>query len=237
MCAQDVNRTWLEPDGVTVKKTESGYWLWPYDSNTKDFIPTFQKFVPELDKVENVPLDYSNCETLYCAQPFMWPMAKSIKMTHWLPHNNTESSNSKTPVTLTTSVADGGDGSKIVSFSIDAPTQFSLVLSPGPKYQLGNWSLTTELPESGPVWKGRNTYFIYHGRGYQEQTINFSCHFDKISSDDSNDDNVIGTIQLSAFYLYGDALMTKEFRDMVARLPAWTYTMPWTAEVLIKDIQ
>lgn len=76
---KDVDRTWYNEDGVTVNKTEAGYWIWPYDSNTKDFLPILEKTVPELSSVETKKLNYENCENLYCAQPFTWPMEKSIK--------------------------------------------------------------------------------------------------------------------------------------------------------------
>jgi len=60
-------------------KVQSGYWFWPLDANTIDFMPQFAKTVAEIDSVEDEILNYESCETLYCAQPFIWPTTSRIK--------------------------------------------------------------------------------------------------------------------------------------------------------------
>lgn len=140
-------------------------------------------------------------------------------------------------MTLTTNVSrfSAEDSLQSISFAFDGPTQTSLVLSPGPNYKLINWTLTDTLPKSGIPWKGRDTYFIYFSRGMDLKEIRFSCTFELVSGSEAKNDTIV-TVLHSAFYLYGDDLMTKDFQDLVDRLPQWTYTMPWTAVLKIYDI-
>jgi len=235
----DVDRTWYNSNGETINRTEAGYWFWPYDSNMKDYFSTLEKSVPELSTIEKIDVDYDNCKDLYCAQPFTWPMVKSIKKTYWLPHTSDQSrlpDSMKTSVRMTYTVSgSANDRQRRVDFSLEGPTQFALVLSPGPSFKLTNWTLSKNIPTKVQSWKGRSSYFIYHGRGFEMQTIRFTCYFNHTELAPSQG-STIATVQYSAFYMYGDELMTDEFRDMVDRLPGWTYTMPWTSVMKMYEI-
>ncbi|ODN00400.1 Endoplasmic reticulum metallopeptidase 1 [Orchesella cincta] len=232
----NVDRTWYAADGETVNRTEAGYWFWPYDSNTKDFFPTFEKYAPELSAVQNVKVEYNDCDSLYCSQPFMWPMTGAIKTTHWLPLQEGLADSVKDPIQMSyTLTGSPGDAKRSINLEFAVTTQVVIILSPGLNYKLVNWTLMDTVPKSGKPWKGRNTYFIYHGRGMEEQPMKFSCDFEFLGGSDAPNSPLLN-IQYSAFHLHGDALMTSEFRDLVDRLPVWSYTMPWTAVMKMYEI-
>lgn len=150
-----------------------------------------------------------------------------------MPHKNSHLPESlKTNVTLSYNVT--GSTDKTVDFELEGPTQISLILSPGPSYELVNWTLTNGPPSKDGTWKDRDYYFIYHGRGAEKQTIKFSI--DLKLKGGSNVKTPLINVQYAGFYMYGDELMTDDFKDLVTRLPGWTYTMPWTSVVKMYKI-
>lgn len=136
---------------------------------------------------------------------------------------------------MTFNATDSTSFKRRVEFSFKGPSQKAIVLSTGPNYKLTSWTIADEVPSSGGKWKDRDTYFIFNGRGVGEQDIKVNCEFQQVGSNALNF-SLIANIQYSAFYLYGEHLMTPEFAKLVDKLPGWSYTMPWTAVMKMYEI-
>jgi len=222
----ELDRTWYGPDLVTPEpgKTEGGYWFWPLDSNTKDFMSNFMDTVEEMENVTDVDANSKICEDLYCAQPFLWPTSELIKKTHWIKREKGLPSNLKDRVRLRLTRNETSGSVRRMTFAFSGPTQLTIVLSPAPNYKLTNWSLSTGIPPSGVEWKGRPTYFIYQSRGsHITGDFEFTCEFTGSSSN-----GPVVDVLLGGFYLYAPNYMSQEFEEFTKLFPSWTNTMNWS---------
>ena len=74
---QDVDKIYYENDLTTVKKLESGYWLFNVDPNIKSLQSTFAETISEMNKIEDI--DVQGCNELNCGLPFYLPVKKLIQ--------------------------------------------------------------------------------------------------------------------------------------------------------------
>jgi hypothetical protein len=161
-------RTFHDVTGaITDEKT--GYWIVDMDINSPH---TVDKHVPEMAKAELVDQDCT--DYLYCGLPYLVPVLTMLWKTHWLPGPEPEL---RVPVTMNVIKKEPITDGTRVTVEVDGPTHIDVMISPVLGVELTEWSLNSKKPLAGPMWNGRNTYFIYYAYGLKRVPLRFSMDF------------------------------------------------------------
>jgi hypothetical protein len=165
---QHSKRTFHDVTGaITDEKT--GYWIVDMDINSPH---TVDKHVPEMAKAELVDQDCT--DYLYCGLPYLVPVLTMLWKTHWLPGPEPEL---RVPVTMNVIKKEPITDGTRVTVEVDGPTHIDVMISPVLGVELTEWSLNSKKPLAGPMWNGRNTYFIYYAYGLKRVPLRFSMDF------------------------------------------------------------
>ena len=231
-----MDRTWFDSDLSTVKKSESGFWFFDLDPHVKSSMPLFQESLPELKNL--VTYETDKCADLYCGLPYYFPVAKLIRRTQWLKKPTSLPQDLKGRVRMDL-IQDSFISQSVrrLTLSFIGPDHMTIVLAPGKSYELLRWSLTSDLPEGQVNFKGRRSYFIYHGRGIQFEK--FEVTLDLQRSSDAGADDSSGSaldINFSAFWLHGNEMQSEEMKEFIGAFPDWTYRLGWSAATNIYSI-
>lgn len=158
---------------------------------------TVDRYVPDMKNAQLVTKE--DCEdNLYCGLPYLVPVLTMIWKTHWLPGPRPTL---MTPVTMNVLNRTKINGGERLDFRIEGynmvtyfllyrnfmefyflgPSHMGVLISPVIGVEFDNWSLPTDGPLAGPVWNGRNTYFVYYAYGLEPKPFVFSIDF-KVST-------------------------------------------------------
>lgn len=119
----------------------------------------------------------------------------------------------------------------------------TVVLSPS-----SNWEATIKIQalsdnitverEGAKRWKGRKVYYIYHGRGYEEEPLIINIDLEQISGANDENNSLLEIQQSGLFLDMTPATATPEFTDFLNRFPSWTYTgMSWSSVMKMYRIE
>ncbi|CAL8109253.1 unnamed protein product [Orchesella dallaii] len=225
----EVDRTFYDRDLSTVKHTDAGFWLFNIDPNIANFMPEFTDKIPELRNPRE--LDAMTCKELYCGLPYFFPVRKLLRRTHWIPKSNGLSQEHKGRVRMeVTQDTYVSPAVRRVTLSFAGPDHFTVNLSPGKNFDLIKWSLTDEVPPAtGHIQDNRPNYFVFHSRGIEFEMLDITMDFEKKPGKDNNQKDVLVDINFASFYLFGDNMKSEEMKDMLRKLPSWTYSLGWSA--------
>ncbi|ODM91515.1 Endoplasmic reticulum metallopeptidase 1 [Orchesella cincta] len=233
----EVDRTFYDRDLTTVRHTDAGFWLFNIDPNIANFLPEFTDKIPELRNPRE--LDAMACKELYCGLPYYFPVGKLLRRTHWIPKSNGLSQELKGRVRMEiTHDTFVSPTVRRVTLSFAAPDHCTINLSPGKNYKLIKWSLADGQvpPETGTFRDDRPTYFIFHSRGIEFELLEITMDFEKKSEADNNQKDVLVDINFASFYLFGDNMKSEDMKNMLRKVPSWTYSLGWSAVVQMYSI-
>jgi hypothetical protein len=223
-----VDRTIFESDLTTVRKQDAGFWFFNIDSNIPHL---WDKFGEHLAISKPEELDSFHCEHLYCGLPFYFPVKKLLRKTQWVPKRKGLSPAIKDRVRM-----DIYDDSYIsqnlrrVTFSFVGSDHLTINFSPGDNYEIFKWSLTeTVPPPMSELWKGRPTYFVFHARGVEYQRFNVTIDFQRREDVRKDSASLLVDITYASFYLHGEEMKSQDMKELVRKLPSWTYPLGWSA--------
>lgn len=211
------HRTFHDISG-NIQRESSGYWIADMDVNSPH---TVDRYVPDMKNAQLVTKE--DCEdNLYCGLPYLVPVLTMIWKTHWLPGPRPTL---MTPVTMNVLNRTKINGGERLDFRIEGPSHMGVLISPVIGVEIDNWSLPTDGPLAGPVWNGRNTYFVYYAYGLEPKPFVFSIDF-KVPK---NHKGPIIDLAVNSHYLFGPGKVTKELKQLVNQFPSWTAVTHWTA--------
>ncbi|XP_018563035.1 endoplasmic reticulum metallopeptidase 1 isoform X1 [Anoplophora glabripennis] len=209
-------RTFHDATGAIANES-TGYWIADMDINSPH---TVDRYVPEMTKAELVKKD---CEDyLYCGLPYLVPVLTMIWKTHWVPG---PSPNLQVPVKLEVLSRKSIEDGERITVKIEGPTHIGVIISPVSGLKLQNWSLKSEKPLAGPLWRGRDTYFIYYAYGMNPVPLVFSMDF-KIPGSHSGP---VMDLAITSHYLFGPGKASHNLKKLVGQFPSWTAVTFWTA--------
>lgn len=119
-------------------------------------------------------VDQDCTDYLYCGLPYLVPVLTMLWKTHWLPGPEPEL---RVPVTMNVIKKEPITDGTRVTVEVDGPTHIDVMISPVLGVKLTEWSLNSKKPLAGPMWNGRNTYFIYYAYGLKRVPLRFSMDF------------------------------------------------------------
>ncbi|EFA07296.2 endoplasmic reticulum metallopeptidase 1 isoform X1 [Tribolium castaneum] len=209
-------RTFHDISGA-ITNEKSGYWIVDMDINSPH---TVDRHVPEMAAAELVDQDCK--DYLYCGLPYLVPVLTMLWKTHWLPGPEPEL---RVPVSMNVVGKRSIEGGLRITLEVDGPTHIDVMISPTLGVELTQWSLNSKKPLAGPLWNGRNTYFIYYAYGLKRVPLRFSMDF-KIPATHSGP---VMDLAVSSQFLFEPGKSTKQFREFVAKFPSWTAVSYWTA--------
>ncbi|KAJ8925688.1 hypothetical protein NQ315_009535 [Exocentrus adspersus] len=209
-------RTFHDATGA-IKNVSTGYWIADMDINSPH---TVDRYVPEMRKAKLVEQD---CEDyLYCGLPYLVPVLTMIWKTHWVPG---PSPILQVPVKLEVLSREKTSGRERVTLKVQGPTHVGVMISPVSGIKLEKWSLKSEKPLAGPLWRGRDTYFIYYAYGLNPVPLVFSMDFN-IPPGHSG---AIMDLAVTSHYLFGPGKASEDLKNLVRQFPSWTAVTFWTA--------
>ncbi|KAF7284418.1 hypothetical protein GWI33_022202 [Rhynchophorus ferrugineus] len=209
-------RTFHDSSGA-ITNVSNGYWLADMDINSPH---TLDNFVPVMQTAELVKKDCS--DYLYCGLPYLVPVLTMIWKTHWVPGPEpTLLTPVKMNITSRTKILNG----ERFNFEITGPTHMGVMISPALGVEIGNWSLPTSGPLAGPLWNGRNTYFIYYAYGLEPVPFKFWIDF-KVPSGHTGP---IMDFAVTSHFLFGKGKTTRPLKELIDQFPNWTAVSYWTA--------
>lgn len=120
-----------------------------------------------------------------------------------------------------------------LTLSFTGPDHCTINLSPGKDYKITKWSLTDNMPPpTGILLDNRPTYFIFHSRGIEFKTLEVTMDIEwkKLPGNTTRGmDETLIDINYASFYLFGDNMKSPEMKDLIRRMPSWTYSLGWSA--------
>ncbi|KAK2579325.1 hypothetical protein KPH14_008277 [Odynerus spinipes] len=209
-------RQYYNFDG-SLRYSGTGYWLVDLDMNSPHSVQTI---VPEVSAATPTIRD---CEKeLYCGLPYLMPVTTFLWKTSWIP-GPSPFINIPTKLELISKITKHNATS--FTFNITGPNHIGIILSPYKGIHLTKWSVSDREPLKGPMWNGRETYFIY-----------YSCASDCIPYTFSIELNVSSiqkvpslSIALAGHTLHGKHQRSSRFKQFLSQFPSWTVITPWTA--------
>ncbi|KAJ8960218.1 hypothetical protein NQ318_003942 [Aromia moschata] len=210
-------RTFHDITGA-VDKESTGYWIVDMDVNSPH---TVDRHVPEIADAE---LATQDCyDYLYCGLPYLVPVLTMIWKTHWLPG---PAPKLLVPIKANVLSRESIHGGVRLTVQVEGPTHVGVMVSPVPGVILDNWSIETEEPLAGPLWRGRDTYFIYYSYGLSSPVpLTFSMDF----KTGANHSGPIMDFAVTSHYLFGPGKASDDLRNLVNKFPSWTAVTYWTA--------
>lgn len=195
----------------------SGYWLVDLDMNSPHSV---QAFVPEVNAATPTIKD---CEKeLYCGLPYLMPVTTFLWKTSWIP-GPAPFINIPTKLELISKITKHNTTS--FTFNVTGPDHIGIIFSPYKGIHLEKWTVSDKEPLKGPMWNGRETYFLY-----------YSCASDCIPYTFSIELNVSSvqkvpslSIALAGHTLHGKYQRSVKFKEFLSQFPSWTVITPWTA--------
>lgn len=209
-------RTFHDTSGA-ITNVSNGYWLADMDINSPHTLDNYVPIMKTAELVQKDCVDY-----LYCGLPYLVPVLTMIWKTHWVP--GPEPTLLK-PVNMSIVERRKIDGGERFSFEISGPTHMGVMISPTLGVEISSWSIPTPEPLAGPLWNGRNTYFIYYAYGLNPVPFRFWVDF-KLPP---GHQGPIMDFAVTSHYLFGQGKESKALKDLVAQFPTWTAVSYWTA--------
>ncbi|XP_035742649.1 endoplasmic reticulum metallopeptidase 1-like isoform X1 [Vespa mandarinia] len=209
-------RQYYNFDG-SLRYSGTGYWLVDLDMNSPQSV---QAMVPEVNAVTPTIKD---CEKeLYCGLPYLMPVTTFLWKTSWIS-GPAPFINVPTKLDLISKITKHNVTS--FTFNVTGPDHIGIILSPYKDVHLEKWSISNMEPLKGPMWNGRETYFIY-----------YACASDCIPYTFSIELNVYSlekvpslSIALAGHTLHGKHQKSLRFKQFLVQFPPWAVITPWTA--------
>ncbi|XP_046828607.1 endoplasmic reticulum metallopeptidase 1-like isoform X1 [Vespa crabro] len=209
-------RQYYNFDG-SLRYSGTGYWLVDLDMNSPQSV---QAMVPEVNAVTPTIKD---CEKeLYCGLPYLMPVTTFLWKTSWIS-GPAPFINVPTKLDLISKITKHNVTS--FTFNVTGPDHIGIILSPYKDVHLEKWSISNMEPLKGPMWNGRETYFIY-----------YACASDCIPYTFSIELNVYSlkkvpslSIALAGHTLHGKHQKSLRFKQFLIQFPPWAVITPWTA--------
>ncbi|XP_066142542.1 endoplasmic reticulum metallopeptidase 1-like isoform X2 [Euwallacea fornicatus] len=209
-------RIFHDQSGV-ITNTSNGYWIVDMDINSPHTVDHHVDLMKTAIPVEQDCVDY-----LYCGLPYLVPVLTMIWKTHWLPGPQPVLLNTVNMTLIERRTISGGER---LSFEVSGPTHLGVMMSPVPGVEIRGWSIPTPEPLAGPLWNGRNTYFIYYAYGLEPVPLRFWIDF-RIPSSHSGP---IMDMAVTSHYLFGEGKASQDLKNFVNEFPDWTAVTYWTA--------
>ncbi|KAJ8939085.1 hypothetical protein NQ314_011239 [Rhamnusium bicolor] len=173
-----------------------------------------------MTKAELVTQD---CEDhLYCGLPYLVPVLTMIWKTHWLPG---PAPKLLVPAKMQVISREKINEGERITMRIEGPAHIGVMISPVSGVQLEKWSLKTHKLLAGPLWNGRDTYFIYYAYGLDPVPLVFSMDF-KIPP---NHSGPVMDFAVNSHYLFGPGKTSEDLNNLINQFPSWTAVTFWTA--------
>ncbi|KAJ8969459.1 hypothetical protein NQ317_008791 [Molorchus minor] len=196
-------RTFHDITGA-VENESTGYWIADMDINSPH---TVDRHVPEMVNARVVTKD---CEDyLYCGLPYLVPVLTMIWRTHWLPGPAPKILIPVQSKVLSREYIPGGER---ITVQVEGPTHVGVMISPKSGVTLDRWSIKTEKPLAGPLWKGRDTYFIYYSYGLTSPIppLVFSMDF----KTPPNHSGPVMDFAITSHYLFGPGKASQDLKKV-----------------------
>ncbi|KAH1007293.1 hypothetical protein HUJ04_004549 [Dendroctonus ponderosae] len=209
-------RTFHGPSLATTN-VSSGYWLVDMDINSPHTVDSHVPAIRDAQLVDKECRDY-----LYCGLPYLVPVLTMIWKTHWVPGPQPVLLK---PVNMTITARTPIEGGERFSFTVSGPAHIGVLLSPMKGVEISRWSIPTPEPLPGPLWNGRNTYFIYYAHGLEPVPFQFWIDF-QIPPDHHE---AVMDFAVTSHYLFGEGKASEDLKQLVDQFPDWTAVNFWTA--------
>ncbi|XP_043681351.1 endoplasmic reticulum metallopeptidase 1-like isoform X1 [Vespula pensylvanica] len=201
----------------SLRYSGTGYWLVDLDMNSPQSV---QAMVPEVSAITPTIKD---CEKeLYCGLPYLMPVTTFLWKTSWIS-GPAPFINVPTKLDLISKITKHNVTS--FTFNVTGPDHIGIILSPYKDVHLEKWSISNKEPLKGPMWNGRETYFIY-----------YACASDCIPYTFSIELSVYSlkkvpslSIALAGHTLHGKHQRSSRFKQFLIQFPPWAVITPWTA--------
>ncbi|KAL1493675.1 hypothetical protein ABEB36_009373 [Hypothenemus hampei] len=209
-------RTFHDASNAIINKT-NGYWIVDMDINSPHTVDNYVPLMKTAQLVEKECIDY-----VYCGLPYLVPVLTMIWKTHWVPAPEPDLLK---PLNMTITERKSIQGGERIGFKINGPAHMGVMISPILGIEIDGWSIPTPEPLPGPLWNGRNTYFIYYAYGLEPVPFQFWINF-KIPS---NHKGAIMDFAVTSHYLFGPGKASKDLKRFVSQFPSWSAVTYWTA--------
>ncbi|XP_015591672.1 endoplasmic reticulum metallopeptidase 1-like, partial [Cephus cinctus] len=146
-------RTYYYVNG-SVRHSGNGYWIVDLDMNSPRSVANT---VPEVSIAAHTIKDCE--EELYCGLPYLMPVTTFLWKTSWIPG---PAPLIRIPTNLELISKELRGDTITFAFSVTGPDHIGIILSPYKDVHLQKWNVLDGRPLQGPMWKNRETYFIYY---------------------------------------------------------------------------
>ncbi|KAL3286357.1 hypothetical protein HHI36_000864 [Cryptolaemus montrouzieri] len=194
-----------------------GYWIVDMDINSPHSV---DNYVPEMKNA--IAIDQDCHDYLYCGLPYLVPVLNMLRKTHWIA---APSPPKTMPLNMTLKNRENIPHGERLYIEIEGANHIGVMMSPVFGVTLKQWSLESKQPLAGPIWNGRNTYFIYYTYGLNPVPFNFYIDFEV----PSNHSGPLMDFAVTTHHLFGKNKKSEPLEKIVQQFPSWTTVTAWTA--------
>lgn len=100
-----------------------------------------------------------------------------------------------------------------------------IFISPKNQTVLTNWSFVAMIPPSGPIWQGRETFYVHYGRGKESANDNWEFYLDILVPEGWT--QPVLDIVVTGQFKHHQKLMTPAFKNFIGKFPNWSQVLPY----------